>query len=222
MIAERIRFEPALPRASSSSPSRRTTVGDIIDGIRRPAGVEWKPNGFRSSSPSMLLRWTPVPGTITPEPVPFEQVTLAQPPCASTAVMWVVEPSRSPGPPVELPRRQRSSPTSDTGARKSPRSPLVEAGRGSSVVRASCASLHRARRRCAAGRIAEAVEDREGEGDQDPARRRWRVGEDLAPEEAGPDRLAGDRLVRREVLGREASRRRPRPSRRSPSAISPW
>ena len=43
----------------------------------------------------MLLTWTPVPGTIRPEPVPFEQVTLAQTPSASIAVMWVVEPSRS-------------------------------------------------------------------------------------------------------------------------------
>ena len=37
-IAERIRFEPALPSPASSSPSRRITVGDIIDGTRRPAG----------------------------------------------------------------------------------------------------------------------------------------------------------------------------------------
>ena len=40
----------------------------------------------------MLLTWTPVPGTIRPEPVPFEQVTLAQRPSPSTAVIWVVEP----------------------------------------------------------------------------------------------------------------------------------
>ena len=43
----------------------------------------------------MLLTWTPVPGTTSPEPVPFEQVTLAHMPSPSTAVMWVVEPSRS-------------------------------------------------------------------------------------------------------------------------------
>ena len=61
-IAERIRFEPPLPSPASSSPSRRTTVGDIIDGIRRPAAWRWKPSGFRSCSPSMLLTWTPVPG----------------------------------------------------------------------------------------------------------------------------------------------------------------
>ena len=62
VIAERIRFEPPLPSPSSSSPSRRTTVGDIIDGIRRPAIVAWKPNGFRSCSPSMLLSWMPGAG----------------------------------------------------------------------------------------------------------------------------------------------------------------
>ena len=36
-----------------------------------------------------------MPGTISPEPVPLEQVTLAQRPSRSTAVMCVVEPSRS-------------------------------------------------------------------------------------------------------------------------------
>ena len=41
----------------------------------------------------MLLSWIPVPATNTPEPEPFEQVTLAQPPSPSTVVMWVVEPS---------------------------------------------------------------------------------------------------------------------------------
>ena len=96
--ADRIRFEPPLPSPSSSLPSRSSTVGDIIEGTRRPGGRVWKPNGLRSSSPSMLLTWTPVPGTIRPEPVPFEQVTLAQRPSASTAVIWVVEPRPSPGP----------------------------------------------------------------------------------------------------------------------------
>ena len=36
--AERIRLEPALPTASSAAPSRRTIVGDIMLGIRRPGG----------------------------------------------------------------------------------------------------------------------------------------------------------------------------------------
>src|SRR6185437_12718193 len=37
-IAERIRFDPALPRTSSGAPSRSTAVGDIMLGIRRPGG----------------------------------------------------------------------------------------------------------------------------------------------------------------------------------------
>ena len=41
----------------------------------------------------MLLRITPVPGTSTPEPEPFEQVTAAHIPSASITEMWVVEPS---------------------------------------------------------------------------------------------------------------------------------
>ena len=69
-------------------------VGDIIEGRREPASQRWKPSGFRSSSPSMLFTWTPVPGTTRPEPVPFEQVTDAQHPPPSIAVMCVVEPSR--------------------------------------------------------------------------------------------------------------------------------
>ena len=42
----------------------------------------------------MLFTWTPVPGTTSPDPVPFEQVTDAHMPSASRAEMWVVEPSR--------------------------------------------------------------------------------------------------------------------------------
>ena len=38
---------------------------------RRP-GVG-RPAGDRSYSPSMLFRWMPVPGTITPEPEPVEE-----------------------------------------------------------------------------------------------------------------------------------------------------
>src|SRR5436189_110930 len=43
-IAERMRLEPALPSTTSTSPSRSTAVGAIIEGIRRPrvagAGVQ--------------------------------------------------------------------------------------------------------------------------------------------------------------------------------------
>ena len=91
-----MRFEPAEPSATSGWPSRSTTVGAIMLGIRRPGWCRWNPPGLRSSSPSMLLRWIPVPGTTTPEHDPFEQVTDAQAPSASSAARWVVDPSRVP------------------------------------------------------------------------------------------------------------------------------
>ncbi len=89
-----MRFEPAEPSAISGRPSLSTTVGDIMLGTRAPAGWRWKPWGFRSCSPSMLLRCTPVPGTITPEQDPFEHVTVAQAPSESSTARCVVEPSR--------------------------------------------------------------------------------------------------------------------------------
>ena len=89
-----MRLEPAEPSASSGRPSRSTTVGAIMLGTRAPGGLRWKPSGFRSCSPSMLLRCIPVPGTTTPEHEPFEQVTVAQAPSASITDTWVVFPSR--------------------------------------------------------------------------------------------------------------------------------
>ena len=59
----RIRLLPPLPSTSSARPSAsRTTVGAIIDATRTPGGAAWKPSGWRSSSPSMLLSRMPVPG----------------------------------------------------------------------------------------------------------------------------------------------------------------
>ena len=150
-IAERIRLEPALPRPSSISPSRRTTVGAIIDGTRRPGSIRWKPSGLRSSSPSMLLRITPVPGTSTPEPEPLEQVTLAHMPACvedrdvggraeqvrrGEVEAGRVEQARSPAPRRRAPRRtprrgrrwRRPSPRPAAPAR-SPRR-AARAGRG--------------------------------------------------------------------------------------------
>ena len=88
MIAERIRFEPALPSAISGwSSADSTTVGAIMLGTRAPGVWRWKPSGLRSCSPSMLFRCMPVPGTTTPEQEPFEQVTAAQAPSASITEM---------------------------------------------------------------------------------------------------------------------------------------
>ena len=88
-----MRLEPALPSTSSTSPSApSTTVGAIIDGIRRPGGAVKKPSGLRSSSPMTLLRWMPVPGTTSPEPSPLVHVTAHAPPSPSSTETCVVEP----------------------------------------------------------------------------------------------------------------------------------
>ena len=44
--------------------------------VNRLPGEPSRPPGFRSSSPSMLFTWMPVPGTITPEPSPFVRAVL--------------------------------------------------------------------------------------------------------------------------------------------------
>ena len=87
------------PRCRARARRRRPAehdVGAIIDGIRAPAGAVKKPSGLRSSSPMMLLRWIPVPGTTTPEPSPFVHVTAHAIPSASITEMCVVEPSVKP------------------------------------------------------------------------------------------------------------------------------
>ena len=71
MIAPRSRTEPALPTTRRGPrPRPSTTVGAIMLVSRRP-GVGGPP-ATRSYSPSMLFRWMPVPGTITPEPEPVD------------------------------------------------------------------------------------------------------------------------------------------------------
>ena len=90
MIAPRNRIEPALPTTSLGRPPPTTIVGAIMLVRRRPGSVEPAPT--RSYSPSMLLSWMPVPGTITPEPEPVEDETDAAFPSASTTETWVVPP----------------------------------------------------------------------------------------------------------------------------------
>ena len=120
-IALRMRFDPAEPSDQLGRHRRRsTTVGAIIDGSRAPGRLRWKPSGERSSSPSTLLRWMPVPGTTTPEPSPFELVTAHAQPSASSTDTCVVDPSRfacptpphrraRPGTPACAPARPRPS-----------------------------------------------------------------------------------------------------------------
>ena len=125
-----MRLEPAEPSASITSPSRLTTVGAIIDGSRRPGGWVKKPSGERSSSPIMLLRWMPVPGTNTPEPSPLVHVTAHARPSPSSTEMWVVEPSWEP---MNSPRKPgRASPSRNSG---------VRARWAASIAATSCAWL---------------------------------------------------------------------------------
>ena len=70
-----------------------------------------------------------MPGTVTPEPVPFEQVTEQAQPSPSSTEMWVVEPSRSATAARYrvgvLPGRQRRG---DLAARRAAPSPCGEVG----------------------------------------------------------------------------------------------
>ena len=62
--------------------------------VSRMPGTSFSEATLRSVSPSMLLRWTPVPGTTTPEPQPVEQVSEAALPSASSTLIWVVQGDR--------------------------------------------------------------------------------------------------------------------------------
>ena len=62
--------------------------------VSRMPGTSVSEATLRSVSPSMLFRWTPVPGTTTPEPQPVEQVSEAAFPSASSTLMWVVQGDR--------------------------------------------------------------------------------------------------------------------------------
>ena len=205
-IAERIRFEPALPSTSSGAPSRSTTVGDIMLGIRRPGGWRWKPSGLRSCSPSMLFRCTPVPGTTTPEHDPFEQVTEHAQPSRSSTATWVVDPSGERRARNRLTNSGSSSPSRNSGVR----SACVR-----SIASTTCATS-------AGGRARFRVEQRERVGDQDPAGRRRRVRDHLPPAIRHPDRVRGRRPRRRRdpsAVTHAAARRRA--SRRSPPRRRP-
>ena len=174
-----MRLEPALPRPSSISPSRRTTVGAIIEGTRRPGAIAWKPSGLRSSSPSMLLRMTPVPGTSTPEPEPFEQVTLAHIPLG-------VEDRDVGGRAEQVGGREVEAGRIEEARRQL----LPVEGLGELLAAAAVGGAHRGDQLLGAAALAEPLQQAEAEGDQDPARGGRRVGQDLGAAEGGPDRRA--------------------------------
>ena len=118
--------EHELDRAARRSPS--TTVGAIIDGIRRPGGAVKNPSGLRSSSPMMLLRWMPVPGTTSPRALAVGARHRAGPA------------RRRPGP-----RRASSSPAAQPGTSRNPARPGLRRTPASRVCAAAIA--RRGRRR---------------------------------------------------------------------------
>ena len=174
----------------------------------------------------MLLTWTPVPGTIRPEPVPFEQVTLAQRPSPSTAVIWVVEPR-----PVA---RSHDPAGGRAKARPGPLGGRVEAHRvqelleptvlgkpGVELLGARGLRLLHHRHDLLDPGVAEPVEQVEAEGDQDAARRGRRVGEHVPATEAAPHRIAGDRLIGGEVLDAKGPAALHHPLRDRPRELAP-
>ena len=83
MIAPRSRIEPALPDDEPGAPVARATIDGAIMLVSRRPG-RGMPSETRSYSPSMLFRWMPVPGTITPDPEPVDVESDAALPRAST------------------------------------------------------------------------------------------------------------------------------------------
>ena len=73
---------------SSSSPPLVAIDGACMLVSRVPGGMWWP--AARSSSPIMLFRWSPVPGTTTPEWDPFDAVNAQAFPARSTAETCVV------------------------------------------------------------------------------------------------------------------------------------
>jgi hypothetical protein len=172
-IAERMRFEPAEPSTSSTPSSPRTTVGAIIDGSRRAGGWVKKPSGDRSCSPIMLLTCIPVPGT-------------------EDAGALAVRARDRAGQPVRVEDRdvRRGAEPARAEARR-------EAGVGEVVEELRRALGLRPGHR--AHEVLPALDEREDVGDEDPARGRGRVRQDLAAVVARGDRIARYRRVGLEV-----------------------
>ena len=206
------------PTRARSRPCRRAARPSAPSslGTRAPGRWRWKPSGLRSSSPSMLFRWMPVPGHDD---------------AGARAVRAGDRGAR---------RRRRRSPRGGSSSRAARRSrgdrgrarPRREEARRRSRCRCrpSTNSSSRARlveaitsasARGVAGPV-EPLEQLERVGDQDAARRRRRVGQHLAAAEARPDRRALDDLVGGQVVARHQAAalqhpvadRRPRRRRR--------
>ena len=165
-------------RARRDRRASRTTVGAIIDATRTPGGAAWKPSGWRSSSPSMLLRRMPVPGMTSPEHSPFDVVIAAMLPSASVTLTWVV------------PREVDGAPV---GAGELGRPPAVHLDH---VLDQRLPPTPG----CATARPDRAAQ-LQGQPDQPSAERRRRVGEDAPAAVVDPQRLSFDDAVGGEVLG---------------------
>ena len=176
---------------------------------RRPGAVG--PPATRSYSPSMLFRWMPVPGTITPEPEPVDDESDAAVPSESTTDTWVVPAgagSTSPGAPASIRAEAACDPLA---GEQPPREPAaVQAAREALFAHARLLAHHLDERRDRLGAARRAVpgprEQRQAVGDQDPARRRRRIRDHLVPEIADAHRAApGDAVVREIALGDRAA-----------------
>ena len=182
---------------------------------RRPGFGE--PPEARSYSPSMLFRWIPVPGTMTPEPEPVEHVSAAAFPAASTTEMCVVPPY---GRGLGDARRPRGDPrhARPRGARR--RAAPAPARRGGDLrgtgrrahasARASPRPAPRPHRRGAVvrPRARQALEQRQAVEDQNAAGRGRRVRDDLVPAVPHAQRPPPDDAIGREILRASGCRRR--------------
>ena len=234
MIAPRSRAEPALPTTSRGR--RRAERDRRRHHARQPPAGCGGPSPTRSYSPSMLFRWMPVPGTITPEPDPVDVESDAAFPsrvdhrdvrraagrrrsdCTGSA-------PRSPG---AAPR-----PTRRAAAAASP--PRWSASREAAARARALLPHHLGERSDASARarppVAAALEQREPVRDQHAARRRRRVRDRRRARGTTHDRprqtTGSGEVVERQLAAAVAHRRddRPRPlaaveRRRAAAAIA--
>ena len=89
VIHDDLKYRRADPLARTQF-SPNTRVGAIMDAMRDAGAQRSNPAGLRSSSPSMLFNMKPQPGTIYPQPSPFERVIDAISPPSSIILICVV------------------------------------------------------------------------------------------------------------------------------------
>ena len=174
-IAERIRLEPALPRPSSISPSRRTTVGAIIEGTRRP-GVDL----VEALRVEVLL----AEHVVEDHPGSRHQHARAGAVGAGDAGAHAVGVEhRDVGGRAE----QVAGGEVETGRVEGSASmPSLVERLGELEIAQVVGGAHRGDQLLGAAALAEALQQAEAVGDQDPARGRRRVGQHLGAAERRP------------------------------------